>query len=304
MTSPEAQAPRPGTRPRAWSATAAPPPIPRVVKRQFVAYSVGLIVPYVIALVVFWPSTGEQPNQAIFLGLMLAPTIGAFAAMWFADGRIRWGRPGWWLLAGLVPAVTALAAYALGTGLGWVEVDTSVLGTALLLSPAAIAVASVSAAGEEIGWRGFLWPTLRETWTFWRTVAVVFVVWWMYHVPLILLGWYGSLAGLPAFTVAVAGISLFMGVVTDRSGSLWPSVLAHGAWNGLVATNFAATNPETPAFSGDDALLGEFGWLAAGSVLALGLLAAIWHVRTGAPLRGERQPASAPPADPPSPLDR
>ncbi|MGB9373650.1 MAG: CPBP family glutamic-type intramembrane protease, partial [Jiangellales bacterium] len=100
-------------------------------------------------------------------------------------------------------------------------------------------------------------------------------------VPLILLGWYGSLAGLAAFTVAIAGFTLFVGVLTDRSSSLWPSVVAHGAWNGLVATSFAATEgvDRVPAFSGSDALLGEFGWLAAVTMFVLGLATAWWHTR-------------------------
>jgi hypothetical protein len=34
-----------------------------------------------------------------------------------------------------------------------------------------------------------------------------------------------------------------------------------------------------PAFSGSDALLGEFGWLAAITMLVLGLATAWWHTR-------------------------
>ncbi len=88
------------------------------------------------------------------------------------------------------------------------------------------------------------------------------------------------LAGLlPAFTVAIAGFTLFVGVLTDRSKSLWPSVVAHGAWNGLVS--FAATEgtEQVPALSGSDALLGEFGWLAAITMITLGLATTWWHTR-------------------------
>jgi hypothetical protein len=105
----------------------------------------------------------------------------------------------------------------------------------------------------------------------------------------ILLGWYGSLAGLPAFTVGIAGFTLFIGVLTDRSRSLWPSVVGHGAWNGLVATSFAASEgaEQVPAFAGSDALLGEFGWLAATTMALLGLAAAWWHTRgSSAPAKG------------------
>lgn len=250
-------------------------------RRQYQWYALGLAVVYVVGAVALRPDPGQQPGQAFFLVLMFAPTAGALLARWRAGGRIRWGRPGAWLLAGLAPAAAALVAYLVGAAVGWDVEDPGVLARALALAPLSILTASLSAVGEEIGWRGFLWPTLRRDVGFWTASAVVGVVWWLYHLPMVLLGWYGTIAGLPAFTVAIAGFTLFVGVVTDRSRSLWPSVVAHGAWNGLVATSFAATDgtDSVPAFSGSEALLGEFGWLAAVSTIVLGVGAAAWHTR-------------------------
>ena len=249
--------------------------------RAYAWYFIGLIAAYVAALVAFWPEPGRQPNQAIFLAVMFAPTVGALLALFFGGGHIRWGRPTWWILAGLIPALAVLAVDLLGSLVGWDTVDPSVLRTALVGAPIAIGAAALSAIGEEIGWRGFLWPTLRERSGFWLSSLVIGVIWWTYHVPPILLGWYGSTTGLPAFTVALVGFTLFVGVLTDRSRSLWPSVIAHGAWNGLVATSFAVQSDAgpVPAFGGSDTLLGEFGWLAASTMLALGVLTAWWHVR-------------------------
>ena len=136
--------------------------------------------------------------------------------------------------------------------------------------------------GEEIGWRGFLWPLLRTKRSFLMTSLIVWVIWWAYHVPLILAGWYGTRAGIPAFTVAIAGFTLFVGVLTDRSKSIWPSVLAHGAWNALIATGFAVTTlsgTQLPAFAGSTTWVGEFGWLAAIGSLVLGVAATVWHLR-------------------------
>jgi membrane protease YdiL (CAAX protease family) len=251
------------------------------VGRQLAWYFGGLVAVYVIGLVVFWPAAGEQPGQGIFLVIMFAPTVGALLARFIAGGRIQWGRPSWWLLAGLLPAVAVLGVYLIGSAVGWDTEDPDVLRAALVGAPAAIAFASLSAVGEEIGWRGFLWPTLRARAGFWQVSLIVGVIWWIYHLPMILLGWYGSLAGLPAFTAVIAGFTLFVGVLTDRSKSLWPSVVAHGAWNGLVATSFAAIEgtERVPAFAGSDALLGEFGWLAAITMLTLGLATAWWHTR-------------------------
>ena len=138
-----------------------------------------------------------------------------------------------------------------------------------------IASACISALGEEIGWRGFLWPLIRRRLTFLPATLVVTAIWWLYHVPIIVIGWYGSMDGLPAFTVAILGFGAFVGVITDRSRGIWASVLAHGMWNALVATSFRA------AFTGDNTLMGEFGWIAAVSMAILGAVSVGWHLATG-----------------------
>jgi hypothetical protein len=126
-------------------------------------------------------------------------------------------------------------------------------------------------------------------------------VWWLYHAPLVLLGWYGVLGGLP-FTVAILGFSAFVGVLTDRSHGIWASVVAHGGWNSLVATSFAVrgVGASTHGFTGSHSALGEFGWIAALSMLALGAAAVVWHLATGGahrypPTPGQRTPTSASP---------
>jgi hypothetical protein len=44
---------------------------------------------------------------------------------------------------------------------------------------------------------------------------------------------------------------LFVGVLTERSRSIWPSVLAHGSWNGLVQSYFSSSGAvEDRVFTG------------------------------------------------------
>ena len=247
--------------------------------RQLLLYFGGLIAVYVIAVIAFWDA---EPKDGLFIFVMFAPTVGALLARFFGGGKIQFGRPGWWLLAGLIPTAAVLVFYFIGSLFGVDSLDPGTLVRALIASPLAIFTASLSAVGEEIGWRGFLWPLLRKKNNFLRTSLIVAVVWWLYHVPLILFGWYGSVSGIPAFSVAIIGFVLFIGVVTDRARSLWPSVIAHGAWNGLVSTGFAvSTLSGVPlqAFTGSTTWVGEFGWLAAMGSLLVGLVAAVWHIR-------------------------
>ncbi|MFI0433307.1 MAG: lysostaphin resistance A-like protein [Candidatus Nanopelagicales bacterium] len=243
--------------------------------RRLAIYFGVLAVVYAIGLAVLG---GAGFNAAVPI-LMVAPTVGALAARFLGPGIIWWGRPSWWILAGLLPVAVVVAGLLLGSAAGWI-VFAGGLGGAALYGLSNTAVACITAAGEEIGWRGFLWPLLRSRMTFLVASGVIGLIWLAFHLPIVLLGEYGSLAGLPAFTVAIIGFVLFVGVLTDRSRSVWPSVLAHGAWNGVIALNYPTSVGEA-AFTGDTALLGEFGWIPAVSMLLLGVAAAFWHVRSG-----------------------
>jgi membrane protease YdiL (CAAX protease family) len=247
--------------------------------RRLTLYFGGLIVVYVAAVFVFW---NAEVKDGVFVAVMFAPTVGALLARFVGPGVIQWGRPTWWILAGLVPATGALLAYYIGAAFGLDTLNTSTLVRALVASPIAILSASLTAVGEEIGWRGFLWPLIRRRRPFLASAAIVWAIWWLYHLPLILFGWYGTVSGLLAFTVAIAGFTLFVGVLTDRAKSLWPSVAAHGAWNALVSTGFAVTTvggESLSAFTGSTRWVGEFGWLAAVSMLVIGIVATVWNLR-------------------------
>jgi membrane protease YdiL (CAAX protease family) len=252
--------------------------------RRVVLYAAGLVAVYLVGVgVIVATHTQAHPQVGVII-IMLAPLSGALLARFAGPGVIRWGRPSWWILAGLVPVVTVFVAYAVGSTLGVDVAHYGLLGRALLLAPIVIAIGSLDALGEESGWRGFLWPLMRRRWSFLFSASILGAVWWTYHAPLVLLGWYGSLAGLPAFTVALAGITLFTGVLTDRSRAVWPSVIAHGAWNALVATGFAvAGNASLVVFTGSTFWVGEFGWLAAIASMATGTFAAWWHLSRPAP---------------------
>jgi membrane protease YdiL (CAAX protease family) len=241
--------------------------------RRLVIYFAGLVVVYVAAAIALRPDVVSGDVWA--LGLMMAPTAGALLARFLGPGVIVWGRPNLWILAGLLPGVAGLAGYWIAAQAGLIAVDTAMLMGALAGAAIGIGTACISAVGEEIGWRGFLWPLTRRRLTFIPATLVVTAIWWLYHVPIVIVGWYGSMEGLPAFTVAILGFGAFVGVITERSRGIWASVLAHGTWNALVATSFTA------AFTGSVPLMGEFGWIAAVSMVMLGAVTVAWHLVTG-----------------------
>lgn len=94
------------------------------------------------------------------------------------------------------------------------------------------------AIGEEIGWRGFLYPALRQRMSTLPACLLVGAIWGLWHTPINLMGhnygtsypgfpWLGIL-GMCLFTTSAG---TFLAWLSERSGSLWPAALAHGTIN-------------------------------------------------------------------------
>jgi membrane protease YdiL (CAAX protease family) len=267
---------------------------PRYDTRRLIAFFLGLVAFYAGVVAVTSPGPGDITKVA--LGLMFAPAVGALAAVLFAHGRIRFGRPTKHLFLAFVPPAIIMATTWAASTVTDVDVNPGKVATLLALAPVFALSGAVSALGEEIGWRGFFWPLLRRRTSFWIASMVLVPVWWVYHLPGVLLWGYGFIGGLVPFTLAIIGVTLFVGVLTDRSRSIWPSVLVHGAWNGMVAKAYVTSASsgaiptctdagcpdfagEAYVFTGPQTLLGEFGWIAGITMLLIGLIAGWWHVR-------------------------
>ena len=118
-----------------------------------------------------------------------------------------------------------------------------------------------AALGEEIGWRGFLYPRLKAR--FGRRTGWLLggAIWGAWHWPLIaLIGYeYGAAAGNAAgyFGAPVTGMLLFCvitvgwGILHDRlyekSGSIWVPALLHGAINAAATLAPSVCLPDTGA---------------------------------------------------------
>lgn len=107
---------------------------------------------------------------------------------------------GWYVLAlVLFPAVSILGIGILGL-LG-APVNIPLLGSDPATIAAQVVTVFVTTAvlggplGEEIGWRGYLLPTLQRRWSPLVSSAVVGVVWGMWHLPLHLRGLYDGTMG-------------------------------------------------------------------------------------------------------------
>ncbi|MBK8460464.1 MAG: CPBP family intramembrane metalloprotease [Micropruina sp.] len=145
-------------------------------------------------------------------------------------------------------------------------------------------VSSLAALGEELGWRGYLFPRLALDG---RTLAlgVSGLLWGLWHAPLLLLGYnYGeipswqSIALMTGFCTVIGAL---LSWVTETVGTIWPAALAHGTINSTLGPLALFLGPAGAKIDVTQAtLLGWTGWIVP-AILAL----ILWVWRT------PRQPA-------------
>jgi membrane protease YdiL (CAAX protease family) len=130
----------------------------------------------------------------------------------------------------------------------------------LLMIPFAALLNGVLALGEEIGWRGWLLPTLRPLGT-WPALLISGAVWGFWHSPLILLGYNFGQPNLLGVGLMIGGC-MFYGVLLGwlrlRTGSIWPAVFAHGAFNAAAGFLLLVVAANTSA---DPVATGPLGWV-------------------------------------------
>ncbi|WP_181420428.1 CPBP family intramembrane glutamic endopeptidase [Curtobacterium sp. MCBD17_023] len=201
-----------------------------------------------------------------------------------------------WRFAGIGiagAAVLVVGSWGLGLLFGWVELDpersvakgliirvtgeqppvpmAALAALQLLNLPIGMAVTAVAAAGEEIGWRGWLLPRLLPLGTPWALI-VSGSIWGAWHAPAILLGLnyeQRDLLGVVMMTVACTGAGVLIGWLRLVSGSLLPCVLAHAALN-VFATYRSALFPPF-----DQRLVGPLsitGWMIMILLIAVGAI--------------------------------
>lgn len=104
----------------------------------------------------------------------------------------------------------------------------------------------VPACGEELGWRGMLYPTLAERMSERSAALATGVIWGLWHAPAIAMGHnYGMgyegfpVAGILTMTLLCTAMSCWLSLLRARSGSVWPCALAHGAFNAVANVGVA-----------------------------------------------------------------
>lgn len=247
-------------------------------------------------LIISAGSLGVHGGLYVF-ALMWCPGTSALITRLIFQRNVRgegWaiGSPKWLGLAYLLPLGYASVAYGLVwlTGLGGVDLARFKTPVVMFLVVGSLQ-SLLSATGEELGWRGFLVPTLARTMSFRRTAIVSGAIWAAWHVPLIIFAdynggtpsWYSTLC----FAVMVVSMGFPFAWLRLRSGSVWPAAVLHATHNLFVQAFFDRVTVDT----------GPTKWLTSefGAALALTIAATawlFWRARTAVETPNELEAAS------------
>jgi uncharacterized protein len=204
---------------------------------------------------------GSRGWKAIVLALMFPIVIGliAYGAAWTG-------------LVGFNPHPITLAARFVGE----TNSPLVVFMTNLAVATTVVTIFSVrTAAGEEIGWRGYMLTRLIDA-RLPHPVLLSGVIWGLWHVPLILGGVY--LAGPPPilsallWMVTATAFSFVFARLRLATGSVWPAITLHAAWNAVIQVAFdpASTGAGATLWVGESGILVAFVMIVAAVIFSSG----------------------------------
>jgi membrane protease YdiL (CAAX protease family) len=198
----------------------------------------------------------------------------------FADVSFRFGGGRTWkylVLALILPIVIGLIAYGIAWMTGLAQFSPEPLGlvapyvgdsaspvVVFVLNLALAAtigtiISALSAAGEEIGWRGYMLTRLIDAGVP-RPILVSGLIWGLWHVPLILGGIIYADSPSPVlaavlFMVSAPSFAYVLARMRLETGSIWPPLALHAAYNSLIQIAFApaTTGAGAPLWVGEEA---------------------------------------------------
>ena len=246
----------------------------------FLVLAFGLSTVFYVKII-----TGGEGYAPWLLPLMLSPGVSAILTKLIFDRSLKglgW-KPGpakWLGLGYLLPILYGAVVYGIVwlVGLGGFTTEAiagqmAELGMAdapawqmvavyMLLMGTIVYVRSglLRSFGEELGWRGFLFPELHRMTSFTTASLISGIVWALFHLPVMLFSDYNSTAPI-AFQVVVFFISAIANTfvynwLRAKSGSVWSAVLLHASHNVFVSNVY---DPLMARYPLTDFFVTEFG---------------------------------------------
>ena len=267
----------------AEAAAVSPPDVRRAARRGLVVFLVLVVVlsGTIEAIWIMNPTMG-----ILVIPLMWSQAVASVIARLvlregFSDVSFRFGgrRTLPWIALGLIlPIVVGTLAYGPAWLTGLVGFEGSVGGFVMGVVAAATyltVIGCLFTAGEEIGWRGYMLTRLIDAGVP-RPVLASGLIWGLWHLPLILAGIYaaGPYPALSAvlFMVAVPSLGYVLARMRLETGSVWPPIIAHSAWNAIIQGPFdgATKGANAALWTGESGILTVIVVVAAAVIVSRG----------------------------------
>lgn len=136
----------------------------------------------------------------------------------------------WWILLSLIPLVVAIALLVIeiikGNTIEWSNFKLSYLLPLIFIN------LMMGPLGEELGWRAFLYPALKDKYGWMASALIVGAIWTLWHAPLWFLDSPQSKIPFWAFSINVILLSILMSIIYNHSqGSIIAIILLHLTFN-------------------------------------------------------------------------
>lgn len=224
--------------------------------------AVSMFCPLVSVLLVqkFWlhQPTGiswkVQGKRRFWLAAWFGPAVLTLlgAVLYFAVFPSRLDFSGSWLVAaygGEMDAQTLRSQLGVSTGSYLLQNGLF----AVLLAPA---INMFPALGEEVGWRGYMMPRLKERLGLLNGRLLGGIIWGVWHWPLMLLVGYeygtnylgAPLLGLVVWCVVCFALNTLLDILYEKTECIWVPAIAHGALNAVASMPVVLTDPAEASY--------------------------------------------------------
>ena len=226
------------------------PAAPTVRPTREAATYLGLVFTMVLTIALTMSGTGDlapllsmaTPVVAVGLITLLRTPKGARRALWGTFGLRHAGWRSW--PAAFVLGVVAVFAVPFGVAdllgsahfIDWSSINVPKAALGLVV---ALAMLTLMAMAEEIGWRSYLLPRMQMVLPRRSAAIAVGFVHGLFHLPLILFtSTYDSVGSrwvvAPMVLLSLTSAGVFYAWLKDRSGSVWPVAFAHATVNVFI----------------------------------------------------------------------
>ena len=232
--------------------------------KRFLAWAFGLAWPGMLAIAYFYAINQKLVGNILSASVvMFAPMVAAFLAKapvksigWKLKLASKWrDYLACWLAICSIILGGALVYFAVFPQHLAFALNPQVALQILMILTVLTLVISLSGLGEEVGWRGILYPYLKERYGRTKGRIIGGLIWPIWHFPVNMIG-AGTLGERFLNLIPFYIMAIFFGIILDiyyvRSKTIWLPAFGHGVIDAvaIITTVFTVSGVETFKFLG------------------------------------------------------